>query len=103
MRFSRKTALVYREKRITYEQFDDMANQFANSMMQRSYAKGDKVAFLGLNCPEFLISLFGCAKAGIIFVPLNPLLKPAEFQYAIDHADVQCIILEESFAPTISE
>ena len=102
-RYPRKTALVYRDKRITYEQFDGMANQFANSMMQRGYAKGDKVAFLGLNCPEFLISLFGCARAGIVFVPLNPLLKAAEFQYAIDHADVQCIILEESFAPTISE
>jgi fatty-acyl-CoA synthase len=70
--------------------------------MQRGYTKGDKIAFLGLNCPEFLISMFGCAKAGIVFVPLNPLLKPSEFQYAIDYADVQCMILEESFAPTIS-
>ncbi len=102
-RYPRKVALIYQDKRTTYEQFNELANRFANAMTDRSYSKGAKIAFLGLNCSEFLYTLFGCAKAGLIFIPLNPLLKPEELHYAMVNAEVEAIIMEENFAPTISE
>jgi acyl-CoA synthetase (AMP-forming)/AMP-acid ligase II len=102
-RYPRKIALTYQDRRTTYEQFNELANRFANAMTARGYSKGSKIAFLGLNCSEFLFSLFGCAKAGFIFVPLNPLLRPEELFYAADHADVEAIIMEENFTPTVCE
>lgn len=102
-RYAKKEAVVYRERRVTYEEFNLHANRFGSALLGLGYGKGSKVAFLGLNCYEFLISLFGAAKSGMILVPLNPLLRPDELRYAIDHADVEAIVLEEGYAETIRD
>jgi len=102
-RYADKEAVVFKDERIDYREFNQRVNRFGSAMMGLGYARGTKVAFIGLNCGEFLVALFGAAKTGMIMVPLNPLLRPNEVEYAIDHADAQVVILEEGYVPLIRE
>ena len=49
----------------------------------RESAKGDRVAFLGENSPEFLQVLFGAAQLGAVFVPVNTRLAPPEIAHIL--------------------
>ncbi len=88
-RYANKEAIVYKDERTTYGEFNERVNRFGRAMMDLGYARGTKIAFIGLNCGEFLVALFAAAKTGMIMVPLNPLLRPNEVEFAIDHADAQ--------------
>ena len=62
---------------ITWAQFEEKANRFANFLLSRGYTKGDKVAILLMNCLEWLPIYFGALKAGCLAVPLN-------YRYTLD-------------------
>ena len=73
-----KTALIFQNQRITYAEMNRRVNRVANSFLQMGLEKGDRVAVLSHNCPEFIEIYFACAKTGAIFVPINNLLKQKE-------------------------
>ncbi|MDA8335911.1 MAG: AMP-binding protein [Peptococcaceae bacterium] len=102
-RYPQKIALVDGEKRITYAEFNSLANRFGHGLLSLGLDKGDKVAFIGLNCHEILIAFLGTAKAGMVFVPINPVLKPGEVRFALDHADVKVVVVEEAFVPAFGD
>ena len=62
---------------ITWAQFEEKANRFANFLLTRGVKKGDKVAILLMNCLEWLPIYFGALRSGALAVPLN-------FRYAAD-------------------
>jgi acyl-CoA synthetase (AMP-forming)/AMP-acid ligase II len=60
-------------------------------------ASGDRVAYLGPNCPELLEALFACARLGAIFVPLNARMTAAELRLFVEQASPSVLLAEESF------
>ena len=54
---------------ITWAQFDEKANRFANFLLSRGLKKGDKVAILLMNCLEWLPIYFGVLRTGCLAVP----------------------------------
>ncbi len=58
-------------REISWTQFDQDANRFANALIQKGVRKGDKVAHLVTNCLEWLPSYFGILRSGALAVPLN--------------------------------
>jgi fatty-acyl-CoA synthase len=63
--------------------------------------KGDRVAFLTFNCPDFLFALFATASLGAIFVPLNFRLTAAELEFLICDAGVHTLFVGPEHAPLI--
>ena len=66
---------------LTYEQVDDASGRVAAALLGLGLERGDRVAVQLPNLPEFLLCYFGILKAGLIMVPLNPLLKGREIAY----------------------
>ena len=64
-------------KELTWQEFEEKSNRFANFLLSRGYNKGDKIAILLMNCLEWLPIYFGILKAGCMAVPLN-------FRYTAD-------------------
>ena len=54
---------------ISWRQFEEKANRFANFLLSRSFKRGDKIAILLMNCLEWLPIYFGILKAGCMAVP----------------------------------
>lgn len=89
-----KTALVYQERRTTYSQMNRRANRLANALAAMGLGKGDRVAILLRNCPEYLEAFFGLAKLGAVVVPLNYRLAPPEVEYIVTNSGSRLLLTE---------
>src|SRR6266853_5498241 len=61
-------------------------------------SRGDRVAILSLNRPDYLVLLYACARLGAMLVPLNWRLAVAEQLFILSDASVKVLVLEQAFA-----
>jgi long-chain acyl-CoA synthetase len=87
--YAEKTAVVFADKRLTYAQFDAMANRVANGLAAAGIGRGDKVALSCPNLPYFPMVYYGILKTGAVVVPLNVLLKGREIAYHLADSDAK--------------
>lgn len=64
-------------QRLSYGELDRRARLFAEALPRLGIQRGDRIAILCHNCAAFFEILFGCAKAGVVLVPLNGQLSPS--------------------------
>ncbi len=93
-----KPALIYEGRSITYGEFAQRAADTARMLKhQMSVGRGDRVAYLGYNSPEFLILMFACARLGALFLPLNWRLAAPEHTYILKDAAAKVLAVEADF------
>lgn len=73
-----KTAIVLGERRVSFAELDSASNRVANALIALKVRKGDRVAMLMGNSPEFATVYFGIIKAGAIAVPMDTRYKVDE-------------------------
>ena len=79
----------------TYGQLDEQSGQFAAGLREAGLDPGDVVALQLPNVPQFLTAYFGALKAGLVVLPLNPLLMAPELEYHLgDSASTMLIGFE---------
>ncbi|HKY52565.1 MAG TPA: long-chain fatty acid--CoA ligase [Candidatus Limnocylindria bacterium] len=76
-------ATIFFNKKRSYRSISDDAWRFANGLRKLGVKKGDKVAILLPNCPQFLVSFFGALRAGATVVPCNPLYTAPELHHQL--------------------
>ena len=84
-------------KTITWRQFDEQANQFANLLLENGLRREEKVAVLMMNCLEWLPVYFGVIKAGGVVVPMNFRYSSDEIRYCLGLADVSVLFFGPEF------
>ena len=101
-KFPDNEALVYSNQpdvddiRWTYKDLDEMSTNLANAFLDVGFNPGDTVGVWGPNHPEWILTEYALAKAGLKLVTLNPLYKEQELIFALNtvsatglvHADV---------------
>ena len=100
-KFPEKTALIFNhpdgyEIKLSYEELDREANKLANALLNFGLKKYDRVAILAHNTLHHVITIFGSAKAGVIYLGLNYLLYGKDLAYAINHSESKILIVEDS-------
>ena len=88
---------------MTWREFDEKANRFANFLLSRGYKKGDKIAILLMNCLEWLPIYFGVLKAGCMAVPLNFRYTADEIKYCLDLADAEALVFGPEFTGRVEQ
>jgi len=96
-----RVAVVYGGRRIAYGELHQRSNRLAHALAARGVRAGDRVAALLVNGPEFFDILFGCAKLGAVFVPLNFRLAVAEIDRILDACTPCRLFAGESFRATL--
>ncbi|MGD8612746.1 MAG: long-chain-fatty-acid--CoA ligase [Desulfobacterales bacterium] len=96
-----KTALVFENQRMNYGELNQRVNCLANSLLQMGLLKGDRVAVLLHNCPEFFEIYFACARSGAIFVPINNLLRQGEFRQILEYIEPRFVFFDADFTDVI--
>jgi long-chain acyl-CoA synthetase len=71
-------ALLFKGARLSYGQLEQLSDAFAAALVALGVEKGERVALLLPNCPQFVIAQLGAWKAGAVVVPLNPLYTEHE-------------------------
>jgi fatty-acyl-CoA synthase len=98
-----KTAIRFEGRELGYRELEQRVGALAGILGRSGVASGDRVAYLGPNCPELLETLFACARLGAIFVPLNARMPAAELRAFAAQARPSVLVAEESFAQTAGE
>jgi len=102
-----KTAIVSGDRRLSFLDLDEASNKIANALIQMGVDKGDRVAMLLSNSPEFGVIYFGIVKIGAIAVPLDTNCKVAEFASLFDDFQPKVLVGEnptlQPLAPLLSE
>ena len=88
---------------ITWAEFDEQANRFANFLLSRGFRKGDKVAILLMNCLDWLPIYFGILRAGCMAVPLNFRYTADEIKYCLELSDSDALVFGPAFVGRIEE
>ncbi len=91
-----RTVLISGKQHITYGQLKRATHAVANMLAQSGIGKGDKVALMLPNIPEFFYSYFGVLKTGAVVVPLNTSSTPFELTHLLNDSDARILISQTS-------
>ena len=99
-----KAALVFEGDVLTYAAFHARIVQTARALRNEfGVGKGDRVAILSLNRPDYLVLLYACARLGAMLVPLNWRLAVAEQLFILSDSGAKVLALEQAFAAILPE
>ena len=101
-RYGGKTAVVMGDQRLSYTQLDEASNKVANALIGMGVGKGDRVAMLLPNSPEFIITYFGVVKIGGIAVPLDTKYKFTELSSLFRDSQPKVLVAESPFLEPIA-
>jgi acyl-CoA synthetase (AMP-forming)/AMP-acid ligase II len=91
-----------KRRELTWREFDEQANRFANALMSRGIKKGDKVVHLMTNCIEWLPAYFGILRTGAWVVPLNFRFSAQDIKLCAGIAGAKSMIFGEEFIERIN-
>ena len=94
-------ALVHGDRTVTWSEFDHRADGFARSLLDLGVEEQDKVAHYLYNCSEYLESMFGIFKAGLVPVNTNYRYADEELLYLWDNADAVAVVFHGTFSDRI--
>jgi long-chain acyl-CoA synthetase len=94
-KWDRKKAISYYGNTIKYRELAKKVNSLASALSKLGLKKGDRIAFLLLNSPEFVISFFAAAKLGIIVTPISPVYVSSEIKHQLLDSGAKSIICQD--------
>jgi acyl-CoA synthetase (AMP-forming)/AMP-acid ligase II len=96
-----KLALIFRDRRWSYAEFQREVDRVANGFLGLGVKTGDRIAFVLPNCAEFLFAVFAVTKIGAVFVPLNPQYTSEEAEYVLHHSEASILLTAPELLPLI--
>ncbi|KZE42969.1 acyl-CoA synthetase [Microbacterium sp. T32] len=98
-----KTALIFGDdRRLSYADLATAVERAAAVFADHGVGRGDRVAYLGENSPEFLVTLFGAAHLGAVFVPVNTRLAAPEIAHVLADSGARVLVHDASFADRVA-
>ncbi len=88
-----KAAIIYQDQTISYGELNKMANRYANFFQAEGFKKGDVVALLMENRPEYLIAAIGLSKLGVIVSLINTVIRGERLAHAINISEARAVII----------
>ena len=96
-----KVAYSFMGKEITYAQTDSLSSAFAAYLQSLGLAKGDRVALMMPNVPQYPVAVAAVLRAGYVVVNVNPLYTPRELEHQLRDSGAKAMVILENFATTL--
>lgn len=100
---AKKVAYSFMGKDISYAQTDSLSQAFAAYLQGLGLVKGDRVAIMMLNMPQYPVAVAGILRAGMVVVNVNPLYTPRELEHQLKDSGAKAIVVIETFATTLEK
>lgn len=92
---------IHGDRRITYREAQAEIHRLANALVGFGLQPGDRMAILSKNSIEYMLLYFAAAKAGLVTIPLNYRLAPAEWSYILNDAEAKVLFAAGDYAPDV--
>ena len=102
-RFPDHVAVIHEKARLTYGELNRDVNALGLHLRNLGIGKGDRVALMLGNCPEFVISYLAAVRIGAVAVTLNAMSTPYELQHLLSDSDAGILITAASLAKRFEE
>jgi fatty-acyl-CoA synthase len=96
-RFSDRDALIvcHQNARFTWQSLDATATRVARALAGLGLAPGDRAGIWASNCFEWVLLLYGAARAGVVLVNVNPAYRPHELRYVLRKSRIRALFLHD--------
>ena len=101
--YSGLTAIIHEGNQYTYKELNGAVTVLAKRLRSLGIGKGDHVALMLPNCPEFVASYFAAQKIGAVAVTVNAQSTSYELRYLLDNCDAKCFITSAPLARRFEE
>jgi len=98
-----KPAIFFEDREISYLQLHQKANATGCWLQSLGIEKGDRVAVMMENCPEFVDLYIACSRLGAIFVPVNFRLAAPELDYTLRNSRPRLFVFGSACTETVME
>ncbi|PLC01933.1 long-chain fatty acid--CoA ligase [Variovorax sp. RO1] len=102
-KYADRTAYSFMGKDVSYAETDKQSKSFAVYLQGLGLVKGDRVAAMMPNCPQYPIAVAAILRAGLILVNVNPLYTPRELEHQLKDSGAKAIIIMENFGTTLQQ
>ncbi len=90
-----QVAVEYLGRRIRYKQLKEYADRLANALAGLGVKKGDRVASILPNCPQYIITDFAVSKAGAVLVPCSTLHKIHDLEHELSESGAETVVCSD--------
>ncbi|WP_246529242.1 AMP-binding protein [Microvirga zambiensis] len=98
-----KPAIIYYGRIISFGELDTLSDKFASLLLANGVKKGDRVAVLLQNCPQFSIAFYGILKAGAVYTPISPMSKTFELSHQLMDSGARVIVAQDQLIPLVRQ
>jgi len=102
-KYADRVAYSFMGKDITYAQTESLSNAFATYLQGLGMVKGDRVAIMMPNVPQYPVTVAAILRAGFVVVNVNPLYTPRELEHQLKDSGAKAIVIIENFATTLEQ
>jgi long-chain acyl-CoA synthetase len=96
-------AYKFMGKTVTFGQVDDLSRAFAAYLQSLGLERGDRVAIMLPNVPQYPVAVAGALRAGYVVVNVNPLYTPRELEHQLKDSGAKAIVILENFAHVLQQ
>lgn len=102
-KYADRTAYSYMGQDISYAQTDVASQALAAYFQSLGLEKGDRVAIMMPNVPQYPVAVAAILRAGLVVVNVNPLYTPRELEHQLKDSGAKAIVIIENFAITLQK
>src|SRR5690606_1756893 len=102
-KYATRTAYSFMGKDVSYAEIDSLSQAFAAYLQGLGLVKGDRVAIMMPNVPQYPVAVAGILRAGFVVVNVNPLYTPRELEHQLKDSGAKVIVIIENFAGTLEK
>ena len=94
-KYSKKSALIFYGREISYAQLKELIDRFATALADLGVKKGDTIALYLLNCPQYIIAYFATLKLGAKVTPISPVYTSHEIKHQLEDSDASIMVCQD--------
>ena len=102
-KYAARTAYRFMGKAISFAQVDEASRALAAYLQAQGLDKGDRVAIMLPNVPQYPVAVAAILRAGYVVVNVNPLYTPRELEHQLKDSGAKAIVMIENFATTLQQ
>jgi long-chain acyl-CoA synthetase len=102
-RYADRTAYKFMGKAISFREVDQASAAFAAWLQAQGLVKGDRVAVMMPNVPQYPVAVAAILRAGLVVVNVNPLYTPRELEHQLKDSGAKAIVIVENFASVLQQ